>query len=88
MCYTLKYEFQPTNNEAEYEAFITGLKLLKALGVRHLKVKSDSQLVLNYLNEIFQAKSENMTKYLSKALQLWGSFDQATIDQFLRGENY
>lgn len=67
MCYALKYEFQPTNNKAIYKALIFYLKLAKALGIRYLKVKSDSQLVVNNLNRTFQAKSENMSKYLSKA---------------------
>ena len=88
VCYALKYQFHPTNNEAEYEALIAGLKLARALGVRHLNVKSDSQLVVNHLNGTFQAKSENMSKYLSKALQLWGNFDQATMEQVPMGENY
>ena len=52
-----------------------GLKLVSALEVRHLKMKSDSQLVVNHLNGTFQAKSENVSKYLSKTLQLWGNFD-------------
>ena len=56
--------------------------------VRHLKVMSDSQLVVNQLNETFQAKSENMSKYLSKALQIWGNFDQVTLEHVPRGENY
>lgn len=67
VCYALKYEFQPTNNKAVYEALIFCLKLARALGIRYLKVKSDSQLVVNNLNGKFQAKSENMSKYLSKA---------------------
>ena len=29
-----------------------------------------------------------MSKYLSKALQLWGSFDHTTIKQVPRGKNY
>lgn len=43
-----------------------GLKLVRALEIRHLKVKTYSQLVVNHLNKIFQAKNKNMFKYLSK----------------------
>ena len=43
---------------------------------------------MNHLNCTFPAKSENVSKYLSKTLQLWGSFDQATMEQVLRGKNY
>ena len=42
----LYFGFQASNNEAEYEALLVGLRLAKELRVSHLKVYSDSQLVL------------------------------------------
>ena len=44
--YTLRFEFPTTNNGAEYEALITGLKIAKELGVDQLQVHNDSQLVV------------------------------------------
>ena len=40
-----RLNFQATNNEAEYEALIYGLGLAKHLGVKLLKVRSDSKLI-------------------------------------------
>ena len=40
--HTLCFDFQTTNNQAEYEALIASLKLEKDMGVRFLEVKSDS----------------------------------------------
>ena len=39
-------QFAVTNNEAEYEALLTGLSLAKALGAKNLFVQADSQLII------------------------------------------
>lgn len=36
--YAVKFEFQVTNNQAEYEAFITGLKLAHALRAERIEI--------------------------------------------------
>ena len=38
----LRYGFNATNNEAEYEALLAGLRLVRALGAKDLLVFSDS----------------------------------------------
>ena len=40
--YAARLEFLTTNNIAEYEAVLLGLRKLRALGVRRCTVKSDS----------------------------------------------
>lgn len=45
--YVLRFEFEASNNEAEYEALILGLKLAQHLGAEHLKAFGDSMLVAN-----------------------------------------
>lgn len=40
--YALRFEFETSNNEAEYEELIIGLKIAKTLGAKKLKIKSDS----------------------------------------------
>ena len=66
LSYTVKFEFQLTNNQAEYEAFITGLRLAHALQEKKVEIRADSQLVCNKLNEHFQARGEKMKLYLKK----------------------
>ena len=51
--YAIKFEFKATNNQAKYEAFIAGLKLVQALRAEKVKVRTDSQLVVNHLNGSF-----------------------------------
>lgn len=36
--YAVKFEFQVTNNQVEYEAFITGLKLAHALRAERIEI--------------------------------------------------
>ena len=62
--YALRLMFSASNNEAEYEALIAGLKLAKALGVRHINIYSDSQLVVCQVTSQYQAKEERMISYL------------------------
>jgi ribonuclease HI len=44
-CYASRMEFNCTNNIAEYEAVLLGLKKLRAMGIRRVVLKSDSQVI-------------------------------------------
>lgn len=65
--YAVKLEFKTINNLAEYEAFITELRLSLTLKAEEVKVRVDSQLVTNHHNDNFQTKWEKMKAYLHKA---------------------
>jgi hypothetical protein len=43
--YAIQLVFPATNNIAEYEGLVTGLRLAKDLGIRRLLIRGDSQLV-------------------------------------------
>ena len=86
--YAVKFEFQLTNNQAEYEAFITKLRLAHALRAKMVEIRADSQLICNQFNEHFQAKGEKMELYLKKAKQMIGLFRGVEIKQIARIENY
>ncbi|GFS28943.1 hypothetical protein Acr_00g0004750 [Actinidia rufa] len=47
MEYAIRMGFKATNNEAEYEALLAGLRVATELGAQSLEVVSDSQLVVN-----------------------------------------
>ncbi|PKA52014.1 hypothetical protein AXF42_Ash008243 [Apostasia shenzhenica] len=57
-------QFKATNNQAEYEALIIGLNFALSMAVKHIQVFSDSQLVVNQVNRIFETKDEVLKKYL------------------------
>ena len=44
--YGVQLKFSITNNEAEYEALLEGLRIARALGAEKIVLKSDSQLVI------------------------------------------
>jgi ribonuclease HI len=45
--YMLRLHFPASNNVAEYEALVNGLRIAIELGVRHLDARGDSQLVID-----------------------------------------
>ena len=56
----VRLQYSTTNNEAEYEAQLTGLKMAKILGATELGVLSDSQLVVGQVNGDYEAKEGQM----------------------------
>jgi ribonuclease HI len=43
--YAIQIEFPVTNNTAEYERLVTGLRLAKELDIQRLDIRGDSQFV-------------------------------------------
>ena len=54
--YALKIDFPTTNNEAEYEALITGIGLAKVLRVKNIKILGDSRLMVSQVNDDYEAR--------------------------------
>nr|GEV58322.1 reverse transcriptase domain-containing protein [Tanacetum cinerariifolium] len=65
--YALMFRFNATNNKAEYEALIAGLRIPRKMGVQNLQANVDSKLIANQVNGIYIAKESSMIKYLEKA---------------------
>ena len=63
--YGVQLPFPTMNNEAEYEAILTGLRVVKALGVRNLMLNSDSKLVIGQMNNEYESKEDRMKGYLA-----------------------
>ncbi|XP_042511717.1 uncharacterized protein LOC122086839 [Macadamia integrifolia] len=79
--YVLRFAFPATNNEAEYEALIAGIKLAKAVITDDLVAHSDSQLIVNQVNGQYEAKEERMAMYLKEVRRLVTSFGTFTMVQ-------
>ena len=62
--YALKFGFEASNNEAEYEVLITGLKLARDIGARRVRALLDSMLVVQQVQGEYEIKGENMMRYL------------------------
>ncbi|GJW80404.1 reverse transcriptase domain-containing protein [Tanacetum coccineum] len=85
--YALRFRFDVTNNEAEYEALIAGLRIAEQMGVKNLQANVDSHLVANQVNGTYVAKEADMVHYLEKVKSLTGGFKAFTIKQIPRSEN-
>jgi ribonuclease HI len=52
-----------TNNIAEYEGLLTGLRIAISLGIRRLLVKGVSEVVTQQISKGYRAMNENMASY-------------------------
>lgn len=57
---SLKFGFQASNNEAEYEALIAELRAVKSLGEKEVEMFLDSRLVVSQINGSFKARDRCM----------------------------
>ena len=58
--YALKIHFISSNNEAEYEALLSSLRLVIKMEAQHLLSYSDSQLIINQVKGEFEVKGTKM----------------------------
>ncbi|GJS83074.1 reverse transcriptase domain-containing protein [Tanacetum coccineum] len=63
--YALRFRFNATNNEAEYEALIAGLKIVEQMGVENLQANVDSRLVANQVPINENKKADALSKIAS-----------------------
>ncbi|KAK3013273.1 hypothetical protein RJ639_009594 [Escallonia herrerae] len=85
--YALRFGFQASNNEAEYEAFLVGIRLAHVLKVDSLSVHSDSQLVVNHVLGDYEARDERMAQYLNLVKTSAVKFQNFTIRQIPCDQN-
>jgi ribonuclease HI len=86
--YVLRMSFlQSSNNEAEYEALLHGMKMAKACGATRLKIFGDSNLVVQQVMNRCDAISNNMTAYRNLYYYLEGTFDGCEVSHVSRASN-
>ena len=83
----VRLKFSASNNEAEYEALLIGLKTAERLGACHLQVFCDSQLVANQISREYQARDERMSAYLAVVRFLLANFESIHVTQIGREHN-
>ncbi|BFG33729.1 hypothetical protein CerSpe_200030 [Prunus speciosa] len=83
----IRLGFPASNNEAEYEALLAGLRLAKELAIKRLAIYSDSQLITNQASGEYMAKHPRMILYLDKVQELLKAFPTFTIQQVPQAEN-
>jgi ribonuclease HI len=76
-----------TNNIAEYEAVILGLRKLQALGVTTSIVKTDSKVVAGQVKKEYSAKDPALMQYLTAIRSLEKQFKGFTLQHVDRARN-
>nr|KYP33134.1 Retrovirus-related Pol polyprotein from transposon opus [Cajanus cajan] len=84
---SLEFEFKVTNNQAEYEALLAGLRLGRDLGARRVNCNSDSKLMVEQLSGTYQAKDTMLQRYFHAASHQISTFDKFTIKHVPREQN-
>jgi len=88
-----KYEFSlpivatSTNNQAEYQALVKGLELLKEVHADAVEIFGDSMLVINQLVGIYECRSEVLITYYEKCIQLLKEFKDFRLEHIPRLHN-
>jgi ribonuclease HI len=86
-CYATRLDFSCTNNIAEYEALLLGLRKLKAMGIRRAILKTDSQVISGHIDKSCKARDPKLEKYLDTVRRLEASFEGFFVKNIPRGEN-
>jgi ribonuclease HI len=86
-CYKARLDFNCTNDIAEYEALLLGLRKLKAMGIRRAILKSDSQVISGHIDKSSKARDLKLEKYLEAVRRMEASFEGFSVKNIPRGEN-
>lgn len=76
-----------TNNQAEYSAFITALEFARKLKKDSVTIYTDSLLLANQINGIWQVESPNIKPLYEKAKKLLEEFKQVEVRHIPRELN-
>ena len=83
----VKLAFDCTNNMAEYEACITGLKTAISLGVKFLEVYGDSALIIYQVNGEWRVKEHRLLSYYEHLVGLTKEFEEISFSYLARDKN-
>lgn len=76
-----------TNNVAEYQGLLLGLRHAKELGAREIDVRADSELMIRQLEGRYQVKHPGLRPLHAEAMRLLRLFDKHTLRHIPRAEN-
>jgi ribonuclease HI len=87
MQYMVHLHFPASNNMAEYEALLCGLRITIETGIKRLDVKGDSQLVIDQVMKNASYHDEKMKAYCSAVRELEDKFYSVELNHIPRKYN-
>ncbi|GAU16452.1 hypothetical protein TSUD_118010 [Trifolium subterraneum] len=84
---SLGLSFPTTNNQAEYEAFLAGLRLAEDMRAEEIKIFTDSQLVASQVSGEYQTKEEQLLEYLNLIRAKLAKFKETEVKHVPREHN-
>jgi ribonuclease HI len=85
--YVLALHFPASNNVAEYEALVNGLRIAIELGVRCLDARGDSQLVIDQVMKNSHCRDPKMEAYYDEVRRLEDKFYGLELNHVARWYN-
>ncbi|VFQ89999.1 unnamed protein product [Cuscuta campestris] len=85
--HAIKFQFKVSNNEAEYEALLSGLRIILNLKAEYVRIRCDSRLVVSQIKGEFNTKEKRMHLYKEAALELHKTLKGYELVQIPRAEN-
>ncbi|XP_027357367.1 uncharacterized protein LOC113866766 [Abrus precatorius] len=75
----IRFGFNASNNQAEYEALLAGLRLAKDIGVKRITCWSDSKIVADQVNGIYKVKDSIILQYYQEFNNIKDEFDEVHV---------
>jgi ribonuclease HI len=85
--YVIHLHFPASNNVAEYEALVNGLRIAVELGVRYLDARGDSHLVIDQVMKNSHCRDRKMEAYSDKVRRLEDKFYGLELNHVARRYN-
>jgi ribonuclease HI len=87
VCYVIRLHFPASNNVAEYEALVNGLRIAVELGVRRLDARGNSQLVIDQVMKNSHCRNRKMEAYCDEVWRLGDKFYGLELNHVARRYN-
>jgi ribonuclease HI len=85
--YVLQIHYKASNNGAEYEALIHGLRIAVSLGIKRLLAFGDSKVIIDQVNKEWDCVKATMDAYCAEIRKLEGHFEGIKFQHVPRNSN-
>jgi len=82
-----RYIGSTTNNQAEYQALIAGLKRARKEKVTHLKCYLDSELIVKQISREYRVRDKDLRPLFDNVCKLIEKFDNISFTHIRRNKN-